>query len=161
MSQLTLLDLIPAAASSSGKRPVSAWLIETLTMRGQLTETGLGRRAQVRRCLRCKASILTGLDDDRCALEAAVDPTPINSLGEVAVLMSGRMTWALHRQQGRWALDRREADQITTAPAGTGKREDVLPEHRCGSPALPEPLAAESTFPSATSYLPPNSPCPF
>lgn len=96
------------------------------------THNGIGRRAQARVC-GCGAIILVGLDADRCAGEARVDPTPLTAVGEALAIMTGRSTYLL-RTVGRPELDHRSRWHIGGASADDVA---VLAEHACGTPPLP------------------------
>lgn len=137
------------------------WLRDHLIRTGRMTETGLSRRARIRPCPTCPLLILTGLDAEMCATEAACDPSPLSPLGEALALVEGRRTWALHSEAGRWVLDPRDSDQIASEPAGSRLRQDVLRAHRCESGAPTNQLIAPTTFPETSPPLPPNSPPPF
>lgn len=130
--------------SDGGNQP-TPWLVDHLRATGALTETGLSRRARPRRCYRCRAWTVTGLDADVLALEAACDPTPLSALGEVLALATGRRTVDLVATRGRLELEQRWADHIAAFPPGSGHG-DVLAEHRCGLP-VPDSWAAPSTHP--------------
>lgn len=149
-----------ANPSPTTTRPAPArWLLAHLIATGHLTETGLSRRARIRTC-RCHAAVLAGLDAETCAFEVAADPTPLNPLGEALAIVEGQRTWSLHREGGRWVLDRRDAWHITAHPAGTRPREDVVREHRCTHPVA-DALAATSCFPETHPKPPANSIPPF
>jgi hypothetical protein len=135
-------------------------LKEHLIRAGHLTESGLTRAARIRPCPDCHADTLAGLDEDRCALESAVDPVPLGTLGEAVALLQGRNTLAVHRDGGRFILDRRHPLQIKARPAGATDREDVMAEHRCGAP-VPDQLAAATSFAETTPPLPAGSRPPF
>lgn len=139
----------------------STWLRDHLIRAGHMTEKGLTRRAKIRHCARCGLALLTGLDAEMCALEAACDPSPLSPLGEALALVEGRRTWALHSEGGRWVLDRRDEDEIASEPAASHLRQDVLRQHRCESGAPTGQLTAPTTFPETTPPQPPNSPPPF
>jgi hypothetical protein len=108
------------------------WLIATLIERGILQIDGVNRRARLRACPRCRAVCLEGLDDDRCAGMARVDPVPLSVLGEVAALMDGLATYELHTPGGRLTLDYRDSWCVQARPAGNTLRVDVMAQHRCG-----------------------------
>lgn len=101
-----------------------------------LTE-GVGRRAQARICADCHAKTIAGWDADVCALLAIVDPTPLDGVGEALAQLQGRRTYALTPEGGRLVLDHRTAGRISHRSPNAG-RYDVLPEHACGMPPLPE-----------------------
>lgn len=131
----------------------NTWLRDHLIRTGHMTETGISRRARIRRCRRCAFVILTGLDNDTCAIEANVDPTPLGPLGEALALVDSRGTWSLHREGSRWVLDPRDPFHIAAHPAGSRAREDVLGEHRCGTELAPV-LTTRSQFPETKPPAP-------
>jgi hypothetical protein len=108
------------------------WLVETLIDKGILQIDGVNRRARLRACPTCRAVCLEGLDDDRCAGMARVDPVPLSAWGEVAALMDGLATYDLHTPGGRLTLDYRDSWCVQARPAGTTLRVDVMAQHRCG-----------------------------
>lgn len=111
------------------------WLVRHLQNIGAMGNDYVGRRARATRCRYCPCSILVGLDGDRCAWVARVDPLPLSPIGEALAILSGRTTYALHVGIGRLELQVRDRWQITGAPAGT--RYDVLAAHVCGGVTLP------------------------
>jgi hypothetical protein len=160
-AQPSLLDILTPAATNHPNRPAPSWLLNHLITAGHVTETGISRRARIRTCRTCSTHTLVGLDNDRCAFEATVDPTPLSPLGEALAIVEGRRTLALHHEAGRYVLDPRAADHIADHPAGSRRREDVLREHRCDTAPPVDALTAPSTFLSAAACLPPGSPAPF
>lgn len=100
-------------------------------------------------CPRCKAPILSGLDDDTAARSVHADPTPINPVGEALALLAGRATFDLTAAGGKRQLWRRDEWHIS------GRRKfPVLPEHRCG-----QPLDAHADHPPAAArYVIPDQP---
>lgn len=126
---------------------------------GHLTTEGIGRRAKPRRCRRCGSPTLVGLDADRCALRADVDPQPLTAIGEALAQLEGRRTYALVNDGHRLVLNYRDAGRIAHRPAAGPGRYDVMPTHVCGS---------ISRLPTTTSFitrnltvLPQGAPCPF
>jgi len=83
----------------------------------------------------CKGDVLAGLDEDKCALAAVVDPTPLSPLGEALALMDGRKSYELKRHNSGLALWYRHAWHISRFPASD--QVIVLSDHRCGSAKLP------------------------
>lgn len=160
-SQPTLFDTTlptpPIAISTSPRN----WLTDHLIRTGHLTETGLSRRARIRICPTCHQPTLAALDDDTCAFETHCDPHPLNPLGEALALVEGRRTLALHRTAGHWELDRRDHRHITDDPASHRHREDVLRQHRCHTPPIPNDHTAPSRFPETNPPLPPGAAPPF
>lgn len=86
------------------------------------------RHATENHCPRCRLVVLSGLDNDRCALDARVDPWPIDRVTEVLALLAGRRTYEAVRYEGRIELYHRSVDR--QGRPGT----QVLVEHRCGEP---------------------------
>lgn len=111
------------------------WLVRHLQNIGAMGNDRIGRRAKPSRCVKCGAVILVGLDADRCAWVAKVDPLPLAPIGEVVAILAGRSTYALHVGVGVCELQHRDRWQISGSPAGT--RLDVLAAHRCGTTHLP------------------------
>ena len=100
------------------------------------------RRANETTC-RCGAIVTAGIDADRCALNAAADPTPLNRTGELLAVIAGRRTYAVDRDR---RLHRRNAWSLAR-PA----REPVLAEHRCGHPIPDHWLAPEPPQPATAT----------
>lgn len=95
-------------------------------------------RATPKRCPRCRAHILVGLDSDVAALSAAVDPGPLTIRDEATALLAGRRTYRLAAHGRRLVLRYRDRWQITGQPPGTVH---VVAEHRCGAVLAPPPAA--------------------
>ncbi|HEU4544479.1 MAG TPA: hypothetical protein VFR23_25335 [Jiangellaceae bacterium] len=108
---------------------IPAWLQTHLTATGAWNTDGIGRALRARQCT-CGARVLSGLDADRAALPAAVEPSPVDPAGELLALMQNRRTFRI-RYFGRWEIDRRSSFDIAAQPAG---KVDVLIEHECGRP---------------------------
>ncbi len=72
---------------------------------------------------RCGAQVLRGLDNDRCALTATVDPTPIGPARELVALASGRTTYDLVGRE----LFRRDRAHIVAAAV----RYPIVLDHEC------------------------------
>lgn len=124
---------------------------------GAMTPDGTTRRAQPRLCRTCNAHVLTGLDADLAALSITADPTPLDQLGELTALASGRSTYTLEHDGPRLVLNYRDAGRIRHRPPG-GIRYDVLPAHACGRP-LP---AVDRVTGALGAELPPRgAPCPY
>ena len=136
---------------------LAAHVLAHLVATGAISPTGSARRAKIRTCPTCRAVILHGDDNDRCAFETVADPTPLNAHGEAWALASGRRTVALARDKNGLVLWARNADQITGKPAGTNPREDVLATHVCGQP-IPAELACASRFTPSPASRPPLDP---
>lgn len=111
--------------------PMPDWLRTQLEVAGRLDTDGVARKARSGRCRDCGAEILTGLDSDRCALTATVDPWPVDAYGELSALLTGRATYSLFGLELVW----RDASAVRTRPC------PVLVEHRCGNAIPHSPLA--------------------
>lgn len=84
------------------------------------------RKASAVTC-RCGDPIVTGLDDDQCAMSAAADPYFLTWGGELAAVLEGRRTYTV---LGKALLRRDHYSRLRPSPF------PVLAEHRCGH-ALP------------------------
>lgn len=121
------------------------WLKRQLVATGVLTESGLGRKAQLRRHRPCGLPIMLGLDADLCAFEVRCDLGQLDTRGEVMALLEGRRTYELNV---RGELNRRDHWAIRARPPS---RVTVLAEHRCDAPIpaawcvpAPKPAARRS-----------------
>lgn len=125
--------------------PMPDWLRTQLEVAGRLDTDGVARKAKSTHCKACGSCVLTGLDSDRCALVATVDPWPVDAYGELSALLTGRATYSLFGLELVW----RDASAVRTRPC------PVLVEHRCGAPipatnapaGIPPRLAAISDIP--------------
>jgi hypothetical protein len=108
----------------------------SLRNRGLWNADGVSRKARARLCKKCQAPVMVGLDDERCGIPVTVDPTPLNALGEVQALMTGRATFSLRYVAGRYEIDHRDSFRISGTPAGSDPRLEVLAEHECNSPPV-------------------------
>lgn len=110
-------------------------------MSGYVTILDNSRRASGHAC-GCGAAVLAGVDNDRCGLNATVDPTPLSQAGEWLAVLAGRTTYEL--ADGR--LYRRDRWTIATPPRGA-----TVAGHRCRDPipatwhAPPAPVTATRT----------------
>lgn len=115
-----------------------AHLVRHLVEVGRLDADGINRRAHASQCQKCRAVVMVGLDDDKCAMTVRVDPVPLTPVGELEVLLAGRRTYDLGWSAERgYRVDPRSAAHIAAAPAGSSPAADVVGEHRCGHPAPP------------------------
>lgn len=105
------------------------WLKKQLIDTGVLTESGLGRRAQLRRHKPCGIPTMRGLDSDVCAFEVSCDLGELTAIGEAMALLEDRRTYELNI---RGELVYRDRYAITARPAGG--RITVLADHRCTQP---------------------------
>lgn len=128
----------------------------TLADLKELVVRSTRRGVHADRCRTCKAPVLVGLDEDRCAFRAIVDWTPLDPTGEFLALLAGRRTYTLDLQRsGNPKLTRRGVGAIAHGPVYAILRRDIVPQHRCGA-----------TLPNVDTRLgqtviDPNQPCPF
>jgi hypothetical protein len=101
----------------------------SLRARGLWDADGVHEKVRARLCPKCGAPVMVGLAD---GAPVAVDPVPLNRIGEASALLAGRTTFAL-RYLGRYELSWRSAEHITGTPAGTNARLEVVAEHMCNS----------------------------
>lgn len=100
------------------------------------------RRAVSRKCPKCRAAVLRGLDGDLAAQEAVVDQIPVLAAAEPVARLLGLRTYTL--RAGR--LDYRNRWQLASPPPFVNDR--LVVEHRCGGvgvdflPAPPIPSTA-------------------
>lgn len=126
---------------------VPQWLAQRLIDAGHWDIFGISRNARGRRCRDCNEWVLAGLDADRCAGTAYVDPEPLSALGEMVALMGGRSTYLLRRDTSSFRLDYRDRWAIQGNPAGSHKqRGDVVADHLCHDPGPTGPLTTESVL---------------
>ncbi len=118
---------------------IPTWLQPILEDLGRLDIDGVSRH-----CRTCGHVTIRGLDEDRAALAVTCDPHPLDGMGEVVALMTGRHTYRLV-WRGRYELDHRDQHRITGNPPGPGCH--VVAEHRCHAPLLP-------TIPTPTQPTP-------
>lgn len=113
------------------------WLRDQITIKTGAAPGSRNATAVV--CPRCGAHVLRGHSDDLCAFTVTVDPQPLDTLGELLALASGRGTYALRRHLRHYRLHRRDRWQIRGQPPGSTSgpfRFDTVAEHRCGSPPM-------------------------
>lgn len=136
---------------------IEPWLRQHLERVGLWNSDRVTRKAASARCRGCGRMLLVGLDGDRCAMPAAVDPGPLSAQGEMIAQLLDLRTYSL-----RWAIDYLELNlrnqwSIALHPAGSPERPGALPpydvvaEHSCAVQALP---SAPSVFrrPRITDY---------
>ncbi|RRD03209.1 hypothetical protein EII34_14985 [Arachnia propionica] len=155
MTQDTLFDAPPIQAAGPKPR-------RTVVHPYHWTDAAGWRATAQHRCPHCRAHILTGLDQDQCAIQATATATPLTPLGEALHQLADIPTYTLTRHSNRGTkLTRRRAENIAQQPAGS-PRIDVLPAHRCNPPPMPpEAFTAPTVAPPASLTAPRNSPPPF
>jgi hypothetical protein len=104
------------------------------------------RHATAQDCVTCGAAVLVGVDADTAGVPVTVDRQPVDRVGEVLAIISGRRTYELCRtgsgQRSRRVLEPRPPSRI---------RDDALrlhtvhAEHRCGQPLPVAPVTATPT----------------
>lgn len=99
------------------------WLTQKL-----LTTTGGFRAARYRLCTKCSAWTLQGPDDDRAAILATADPTPLTPKQEIECALNDRRTYTIGTTpSGKPQLETRDIYGI-----GAPIRRTVIPAHKCG-----------------------------
>jgi hypothetical protein len=125
---------------------IERWLREHLERCGLWNADRVSRRASSATCRQCHRVMLVGLDADRCALVATVDPAALSAQGEMLAHLLGLRTYSL-----RWLIDtleinRRDQWSIKYSPArhcdapdcpGSRLTYDIVAEHRCSVQQLP------------------------
>lgn len=82
-----------------------------------------------RKCSRCRASTWPAVDNGgRAGLPVVLDPTPLDSMGELGALLTGRRTYTVHRNGDVHA---RTVQSIRGRPAGRTLRQTVHADHAC------------------------------
>lgn len=119
------------------------WLKRQLIDKGVLTESGLGRKAQIRRHKPCGIPTMVGLDAEVMAFQATCDLGELTAAGEAQALLEGRRTYELNL---RGEIRYRDRYAITGRPAGA--RTTVLADHRCAQP-IPAAWCVPAPAPAA------------
>ena len=138
---------------------IPAWLQTHLETTGAWNGDGVSRAARPARCRSCGRVVLRGLDADRAALPVSADPQPLNQLGEVLTLTTGRHTYDLEWRNGRYELNPRRAAHITNSPPNSSPDKSVVAEHQCGRPALALEMQSQVNRPVNTEKV--NAECPY
>lgn len=112
-----------------------------------MTEGGVTRRARIRRCRRCRAPVVSGLDDDVMAEPVDIDPLPLTALGEALALLRNVSTYDLARRAGKYVIDRRTVFEISGWPPESRRNVDVVKRHECG--IQPQGIATSRIEPRA------------
>lgn len=114
---------------------------------------GYTRAARIGTCPHCRARVLRGLDDERCALAVDVTPVELDHYGEYLALARGLRTYYLTRRMSvsgssRWEIDPRYPAMIERKE----RRYAVIPEHRCfiWLPTVTDGMLANTRKPAAT-----------
>lgn len=115
-------------------KAIPTWLADHLATTLGVDPRGVGRRARTATCPTCQRPVLRGLDHDRTAGVATVDPSPLNPLGEALALLDGRSTYDL-AWRGRYELDHRNQWVVAKHPPSSSRC--VVTEHRCHVAPLP------------------------
>ena len=131
---------------------VPKWLAQHLVDAGHWDIFGISRNARGRPCRDCGVYVLAGLDADRCAGTAHIDPTPLSALGEAMALVAGRDTYLLRREGPGFRIDHRHRWNIAALPAGSpGQRGDIVSAHACHDPGPTGPLVTQSVLQPPTA----------
>ncbi len=137
-----------------GQPVIPDWLRRHLERTGAIGRDGIARQARPRRCPRCGAVVLAGLDADLAALRAVVDPAPLSAQAELAALLAGRRTFRLaNADGGRVEIDARDHFAISATPPGGNVI--VVAAHECGKPLAEIPSA------NIPPVVPGEEGCPF
>ena len=134
-----------------------------LPITGRTDPAKNARRAMVRPCPRCSAPVLTGLDDDWCAMTVAVDLAPLTNHTEALALISGRHTYEVTWNGPRgYHIDKRPHWHISNYPAGdkgyADGRRTIHAEHRCDTPITTNPELPPLAHHNTNSYIIPDKP---
>ena len=108
-----------------------------LTALQVLTCHPTGRGVKAARCPTCHQPVLTGLDQNTCAIRATVDFTPLDPAGELAALLAGRRTYTLDLQPGGNPKLTRRTPADIRRPIKHWMKADIVPTHQCNTPPLP------------------------
>jgi hypothetical protein len=119
---------------------------------GHITVDGISRQARTRRCRRCQAVTLVGLDHPRVATRACVDMAILDQLGEAVALIGGRPTYEL------WG---RELLLRCPIKIRAGMAKPVLAEHLCGEAPVPSPEVLDVFYARPRITDDKDAPCPF
>lgn len=108
------------------------WLRAHLADLGLDNPDGISRAAHLAACPDCGRRVLRGLDDDRCAGVATVDPDEIDHIGEYLALKIGLLTYSIRRSASaggkrQWNLDWRSHQETRFTPNAP-----VVAQHKCG-----------------------------
>lgn len=103
-------------------KSIPEWLKQHLTDIGRLNTDGVSRRAKLRRCPRCNAPTVTGLDHQPCGVPVHLDPVPLTPAAELVAHRLGRRTFDLTRTP---TIDPRNPWNLTH------REHLVLPHHYC------------------------------
>lgn len=125
------------------------WLRRHLEASGHLSPDGVTRAARTTHCRRCGAVVMRGLDGDKAAFPATVDPEPLTALGEVLALLAGRGTYELRWVGHRYELDARDQWQIQGRPPA---EIHAVAEHACGSGLTAAGYRPDDPTPPPTEY---------
>ena len=101
--------------------------------------TAFGKFARFETCGWCGAIIISGWDAyDDYAGKYRLDPAGLDTLTELAAIMTGRLTFELRTTHEGMTISRRDSHRIEARRPETHDW-PVLPEHRCQKP-LGRPL---------------------
>lgn len=110
-----------------------------IALTGAVTERGISRRLAATVCRHCHVPTVCALDADVCAFEVALDPTPLDPIGEVLALAAGRTTYDVVSAKTGPQIEPRNPFRIAQS-----RRHQVLAEHRCGQPLPADPGSANA-----------------
>lgn len=95
---------------------------------GAVTPERISRAVSRHICRHCQSPTLRALDGDVLAFDVTVNPDPIDELGELLAIATGRRTYDAITTTGRMELEPRRPAHIPN------RRHPVLAEHRCHEP---------------------------
>jgi hypothetical protein len=130
---------------------IPTWLQQHLEQLGQWNDDSVFRRARTVLCRTCGAPVARGLDGDVCALAAVADLTPLNQLGELTMILTGRATYDLCWRNSRYEIDRRDQWAIQARPPG--RPNHVVAEHQCGNPIPTEHVTPYPQAPTTRAVV--------
>lgn len=85
------------------------------------------------RCPHCHLEVIRGRDDT--GSDVTLDAAPLNPMGELGAVLTGRGTWTVH--QGGRLIAYRTPHAMRHRPAGTTARQSVHPGHHCSAYSQP------------------------
>lgn len=124
------------------------------------------RSIRATHCLRCRAPIVVGDDEDEIAVTVKLDVTPLSATGEMAAVLAGRATYTLDKPiTGNARIWRRTSWRIKAKPADKPPRPwnqyDVLPAHQCWNPVAENLTTKTRLMPPPPTRRNHNEPPPF
>lgn len=147
-----LAEAAPPAPPSGTGGALPRWLLERLQAHPRTDP----RRTRWDTCPRCAQVVLTGDDDDRTAIRATVDPTPLDLLAEAQAILTGRALYQAIPARTAATDHTFKLHRVSPHPQHRGPGIHLLPGHVCGRPLAPPALIAPDPGPRH-----PDDPAPF